>query len=497
MSQQVLIQRVRVVGSVEGDRPVDLRIRHGALAEIGDQLPALPDEEVVEASGRWAVPGLWDAHVHMQQWALTLGRLDLRGTGSPEAVTAAVAGHLADSPGTEPVVGYGYRSGGWPRQPTVDELDVISGDRPVVLISGDVHNGWLSSAALRLLGLDQRTGPLEEAEWFAVFPRVEELAAGDSVQAVRTAAAAAAARGVVGIGDMELERGHVAWAARVAHGVDTLRVRTATYAEGLDEVLSAGLRSGDPVPGTGGLVTMGPLKVIFDGSLNTSTAYCCEPYAGAGRGPGWRGQLNLSPEQLEQLCRRGQAGGLELAVHAIGDAAVTAALDVFAAVGARGAVEHAQLVSVRDVARFARLGVRASVQPAHLLDDRDTTMLLWGDRHERAYPLRSLLDAGVELALGSDAPVSPLDPWLAMAAAVHRSADDREPWNPAEALSPAQALAASADGQTLRPGARGDVVLLDHDPLAAAEDSAAAAAALRAVRVAATFVGGRPTHLDL
>ena len=148
---------------------------------------------------------------------------------------------------------------------------------------------------------------------------------------------------------------------------------------------------------------------------------------------------------------------------------------------------------------MGRLGVVASVQPAHLLDDRDVTAACWPDRAERCFMLRSMLDAAVALALGSDAPVSPLNPWLAMAAAVHRSADEREPWNPAEALTPAQALAASTDGATtVAVGSPADLVLLDADPLAAAEDSAAAGAALRAmpVAVAATLVGGRIVHRE-
>jgi predicted amidohydrolase YtcJ len=94
--------------------------------------------------------------------------------------------------------------------------------------------------------------------------------------------------------------------------------------------------------------------------------------------------------------------------------------------------------------------------------------------------------------------VAPLDPWLAMAAAVHRSADEREPWNLAEALTAAQALEASTDGQpTIGIRSRGDVVLLDDDPLREVGDSAAVAEHLMRVRVAATFLAGRPTHLTV
>ena len=122
----------------------------------------------------------------------------------------------------------------------------------------------------------------------------------------------------------------------------------------------------------------------------------------------------------------------------------------------------------------------------------------WPERAHRCFVYRSMLDAGVDLVFGSDAPVASLDPWLAMSAAVHRTADARAPWHPEQALTAAEALAASTDGQpTLRAGSRGDVVLLDHDPLAPYDDSAEVGAHLQEVVVAATFVAGRPTHLAL
>ena len=135
------------------------------------------------------------------------------------------------------------------------------------------------------------------------------------------------------------------------------------------------------------------------------------------------------------------------------------------------------------------------MQPAHLLDDRDSTEALWPDRLERCFALRSLADAGVPLRLGSDAPVSPLDPWLSMAAAVHRSADEREPWAPEQALTPREALLASTDGiESVSVGQPGDLVLLEGDPVPALATTKEQAAHLRGVRVLATLVGGRLTH---
>ena len=144
---------------------------------------------------------------------------------------------------------------------------------------------------------------------------------------------------------------------------------------------------------------------------------------------------------------------------------------------------------------MARLGITASVQPAHAPDDRDVSEQWWTDRTDRLYAFRAMLDAGVPLALGSDAPVSPLDPWLAIATAVHRSADDRQPWHPEQSLTVAEALAASVDGQgTVAAGSRADLVLLDADPLAGPTDSGALAAYLRRMPVAVTIVGGRVVH---
>jgi predicted amidohydrolase YtcJ len=210
------------------------------------------------------------------------------------------------------------------------------------------------------------------------------------------------------------------------------------------------------------------------------------------------GQPNLSGAELRELLTRAHAGGLEVATHAIGDAAVAEALAAYAATGATGSVEHAQLVGRADVRRMAELGIRASVQPAHLLDDRDLTEAVWPGRGERSFAFRWMLDDGVELALGSDAPVSPLDPWLAIAAAVHRSADERDPWHAEQALTPAEALAASVDAQpTVGVGSRGDLVLLDTDPLASPGDSAATGRALRRTEVALTVVAGRVVHSAL
>ncbi|MCY1230331.1 N-substituted formamide deformylase [compost metagenome] len=205
---------------------------------------------------------------------------------------------------------------------------------------------------------------------------------------------------------------------------------------------------------------------------------------------GGRGLLTVSEPELLALLVRAREAGFVPAVHAIGDAANQVALDAFEAAGIRGRIEHAQFVRQEDFARFGRLGLTASVQPAHALDDRDAADANWGDRTVRAFPLRSLLAAGATLALGSDAPVAPLDPWTAMSAATTRSGPDgRGPWHPEQAITREEALAASARGRRrIRAGDPADIAVLNDDPLGVPHEVFAS------MPVAATLVAGRFTY---
>ncbi len=397
----LLIRNARVVplgiGEQESDGTVDLTIERGTVVEVGPDLDRPNGVDEIDAAGRWVIPGLWDQHVHMAQWTLTSGRLDLAPAKSPEQALRLVAERVAEYPDL-PVIGWGHRSGIWDRDVTVSELDAVTGDTPVVLISGDGHHAWLNTIALMRLAMPVRDSVVREAEWFGVYPRLAGLVGtdGTSPEAYRRTLETAATRGIVGITDFEFGLGPLDWAERWGSDCDVLRVRAATYEIHLDEVIALGLRTGDTLPGCDSRATMGPLKIISDGSLNTRTAWCCEPYGDAHRLEHPSGQPNLSGVELREQLARAHAAGLEIATHAIGDAAVAEALASYAETGARGSIEHAQMVNRGDIRRMAELGIRASVQPAHLLDDRDLTEKIWGERSERCFAFRWMLDAGVE-----------------------------------------------------------------------------------------------------
>ena len=494
VSGPLLLRRARVLGGPDGwgrrTEPVDVRIDDGRVTVLGDRVPG-DGAEVVDLDGRTLAPGLWDNHVHVQQWALARRRLDVSASRSAADAAARVADRLRDDPPAagETLVGYGFRDALWPDAAHRDVLDAVAGDVPVVLVSGDLHCGWLSSAALDRYGhRGHPTGLIRESEWFAVTVALQDVPARLLDGFVDAAARAAAARGVVGIVDFEAPWCLPDWERRIAAGTDALRVVASVWPERLDDALARGLRTGDTVTDQ---LTAGPLKVITDGSLNTRTAFCVDPYPGSAGSPHPCGLLLVPPDELHPLLQRATEHGLDVAVHAIGDRANALVLDAFAATGARGRVEHAQLLCDGDAPRFTELGLVASVQPEHALDDRDVADRLWAGRTHRSFPLRSLHARGVPLALGSDAPVAPLDPWIALAAAVHRTADDRERWHPEQEIGRDVALKASTgpDGAIV-PGRRADHVVSDEDP------ATCDPATLRAMPVAGTLLGGRWTHRD-
>ena len=447
--------------------------------------------ERVDLDGRCVVPGFTDAHLHSVEWALSLRRLDLASTRCHADVIAAVAAE----PGEGWIIGAGWRESLWPAgdpRPHRLALDAATG-RPCALLAHDYHSLWLSSAAIAELGLpsegivDRDAGILrEDASWdtWGRLPRPDES---DLDAAMRAAVEAAHRRGVTGVHDFQRDQGLASWQRIGAR----LRVWASLPAARLDEIVELGLRSGlgDRY------LQIGMVKAFADGTLGSRTASMLEPFADGGTG-----EALLAPDELSELADRCGRAGLDLAVHAIGDAANRAVLDAlettrasWQATGCRPRIEHCQLLDPADVPRFAELGVIASMQPCHAPSDRVVAQAAWGSRCETAYALGSLHRSGARLCFSSDAPIEPVDPLGGVQAAATRD------WPEAESIPPAVALdgfwggaawARHAEHRSgrLLPGYDADLVVLERDPLACPRDE------IGAVRVVATMVGGRFVH---
>ncbi|WP_137843429.1 amidohydrolase family protein [Microbacterium sp. 2FI] len=473
-----------------GDDPVDIHLAEGLVVDIAPAGGLPRRGAVLDATGVWIVPGLWDHHVHVVQWALAAQREQLGGAAAA-AEAAAIMSNAAVMPDGRRI-GAGFRDAFWSDAPSLELLDAATGDVPTYLINADVHSVWLNSAALRREGFASDTGMLVEDPAFEISRRLNAVDPAVADPLVARMAQDAAARGVVGLVDLDMAWNEEAWARRLRSGFETLRVEFGIYPDFLDRALAEGLQTGDVARGSSSdLARVGSLKVITDGSLGTRTAACSHAYPGD---PSNHGMLTVDPALLIELMTTATGAGLACAIHAIGDVANSHALEAFAVTGAWGTIEHAQLVAHADIPRFGRLGVGASVQPEHAIDDRDLTDSIWAGQTAQPYPLRALADSGANLLFGSDAPVSPLDPWAAMAAAVFRTRDGRAPWQPAQGVTAATALSASTRGgslagSTIEPGVVADLALCAHDPLIADEGQ------LRGMQVTATLLAGRLTHL--
>ena len=387
----MLLRNARLVAVTEHvPGPVDVRVEGGRVVEVG---PAWPRRrrDVVRRGGGWLMPGLWDQHVHLGQWTLASARLDLAPARSSAEAVALVRERLEQWPDL-PVIGWGHRPTAWPDNPTVSDLDAIETDQPIVLIAGDGHHGWLNTIALHMLALPIRDSVVSEAEWFQAYGRLGAVVGSDGTgpDAYRRTMEAAAAQGVVGIVDLEFSGGVADWAARWAGGADLLRIRHACYADGLDDVLAAraALRRPArrrPAPDDGAAqdhqrrLAQHPHRLVLRALRREG-------------GPRLRGgpaqpDARRAPRRCSPAPRR---GGLDVAVHAIGDRAVTEALAAFADTGARGGIEHVQLTTRDDVRRMAAPR-RPRQRPARAPPRRPR-------RHRAAVarPCRALLPAALD-----------------------------------------------------------------------------------------------------
>ena len=457
-----------------------------------------------------AIPGLTDAHLHLAQAALALRQVDLSDSPTVEAGMARVgAAHEAFADHDAWLDGHGWDPDRWGRWPTADDLERVAPGRRVMLWAHDHHALLASFAALRTGGVTAETpdppggvirraaggspeGVLYETAARLVSIHVPAPDQADLEAAIATVGAEMLSLGLVACHDPgalapdpDLLFSFPAYAHLAETGRLPVRVHASLRDDALETAIAGGLRSGDVLGADArGRARIGWQKCFADGSMGSRTAALLadiESEPGQSLPPDRRRGLWITPpDELARLTLRAAAAGIATQIHAIGDAAVRAALDVLipTAVGVplMPRLEHVQLVQPADLVRFASGGVAASVQPVHVGSDAVMARRLWGDRAEsNGYPWASIARTGAVLAFGTDAPIEPIDPWPGIALAVRR--EDRRwpagtpPFGPAEALSLDRAIRAACldpalsaretDRGRLIPGQRADIVVLE------------------------------------
>jgi predicted amidohydrolase YtcJ len=475
-----------------------LAIVDSRIVAVGKQVnrwKTLPGTVVHDMAGACIIPGICDAHIHLMWTALSLRELDLRNCTRNEMLEKVKAKAQQTPPGLW-ILGRGWDQNIWADQrfPTADELDSVSGNHPVALIAKNAHGMVVNTSALRICGITANTrDPINgkiardkngnpEGTFFEEATRLIKNVIPDAnleelLQLLKKAQVHLLRFGITSVHDVD---GGMAFTAfQELRRKSELQIRIVKYLrrDMLDDTLAVGLRSGFGDD----WLSLGGIKLFADGALGSRTAALYESYESE---PDNKGILTLELDELLDLATRAAGGGLALAIHAIGDLTNTLVLDALTKVQdinphLRHRIEHVQLITPKDQKRLARTGFIASMQPVHAIHDAHMVDQYWGARGKNAYTFRSLLELGVPIAFGSDAPIEIYDPFQGLFAAVARRNEiDRsiigDVWYPEQRISLNKALRGYTWGGAyaahmedrlgkLMPGYYADLAVLDRD----------------------------------
>ncbi|MET1128493.1 MAG: amidohydrolase [Thermoproteota archaeon] len=432
------------------------------------------------------VPGFIDAHMHVFGTGLDEHAIDLRECYSIDELK----GKLRRESGrySKWVYGRGWDQEKLGRWPTRDDLDEVVPDKPALLVRVCGHVAVANSKALEVLGIDSEDGLLFEDDAARAVRMVKESV--DPVKPILAGMWAAARNGITTVADMGADaRSLAGYVKAQSLGLVPVRARVYLSRDLFDNLVKLGF-----VPALGDeLIRIVGVKLFADGSLGARTAYLREPYSDDSS---TRGKKLLTSDGVEAVSRRAAEWGLDVAVHAIGDAALEEVLKGFAKAGVRGRVEHASLAPPDLLDLMARIGVRVAVQPRFLVSDYWIVERLGEERARWAYPYRSMLSRGVTIGFSSDSPVEPLSPLEGVQAVVTRGVLGELTRD--EALSVEVALHLYTSGSAavlgedrlgcLSEGCFADMTVLSQDPLEAGIDG------LRKIEVLATIVGGEVVY---
>jgi len=517
-------------------------LREEAIAVRGDRIEAVgknidiqklkgPQTQVIDLDGHFVMPGFNDAHLHLADAGLQKLNVDLTGVKTLEEFRQRVLAKVETAKPGDWVLGGGWDETMWPVKtlPSRWDLDEISGGHPILLDRVDGHLAVANTRALQLANVTiasrdpeggqidraangQPTGILRDTAQQAMRAVIPPPTAEERRHGIEVALADLAEHGITSAQDYS-----PAWENfQIYEDLEKEGKLSARISEWLpfDESIEELEKKRDSHPQADLMLHTGMLKAFMDGSLGGHTAALLEPYSDD---PKSSGLPRYEPTKLNEMSEERVLAGFQLGFHAIGDKGVQMALDAFAEAEKaaheqkvkapnggddfRLRVEHAQVTTPAQIARFRELKVIASMQPSHVLTDmRWAQDRLGPKRAATAYAWAAFLNKGVPLAFGTDYPVEPVTPFRGLYAAVTRKSEDgKQEFFPAQRLTMDQAIAAYTTGSAfaeyeekekgkLMPGMLADLVVLDRDVTASSPEK------ILTTRVLRTVVGGKTVY---
>ena len=528
LAQADLVVKNAVVWPGAGDNQQAFAVRSARFTTVGSNADVEPligeNTKVIDAGGRFVIPGLIDTHIHLGNAAEEMRALPLRDASSRDDLLRRLREHAATLPEDAWVVGARWSAESWPdqRHPTAQEIQQAVGARPAVLIRMDGHMLLASTAALAAAGVS-KDGPADPpggkigratdgAPTGEIFEEAMEIVTAKvppdtdparSRERMLRAVRECVKNGLTMVGAIETREtieGRIVpldkekalplrVAATVWNPVDTV--------EGWKPTLEWARDNRQPSP----RVRVLGFKGYMDGSLGSRTAWMMKPFTDDPKNSGM--PLAMAGNgTLRELIRLGASMNLQPAVHAIGDRANHTLLNWYAdlpdgqRVRTRPRIEHAQHLLPEDIARFLQLGVAASMQPYHKADDgRYAESRLGTERIKTSYAFASLMNDGARVSFGSDWPVVSNNPFLGMWAAITAKTLDGKEFVPDETIhvedalhlyttQAAWVLHAELTNGRIAPGLFADFVMLDRDFTKIPYDE------VKDTRVLLTAVGG-------
>jgi predicted amidohydrolase YtcJ len=506
-----------------------MAVRGGKVQFVGSTRAAMalrgPSTRVLDLNGRTVIPGMVDAHGHVDNLGLALRTVDLTGTSSYDEVIARVAERAKTMQPGQWIIGRGWDQNDWgdTRFPTHDKLSAAVPNNPVYLTRIDGHAGLANAAALKAANITAQTrdpegGHIERTASGApagvfvdnaqgLLRRVIPRATRDEIKSeVQAAIAEAQKWGLTGVHDAGASA-QVLDIYEELGKANALNFRMYAMISDDSATLAKWFARGPLVGGYDNTLWVRSIKLYIDGALGSRGAALLDPYADA---PNTNGLLVSKPEHIEEVAERALKTGFQVNTHAIGDRGNRIVLDAYEqalkavpVADHRFRIEHAQIINPDDIPRFASLGVIPSMQASHQTSDMYWAGTRLGStRLLGAYAWRSLLNNGSIIPNGSDFPVEQVNPLISFHAAFSRQdARDWPPngWYPEQKMTRDEALrsitlwpayAAFQENVigSLTPGKLADFVVLDQDIMRVAPEQV-----LR-TQVLATFVGGKAVY---
>jgi len=447
-----------------------------------------PGAQRVDLPGGTLLPGFIEGHAHVGSLGALSHEVDLAGLESlPETLGRIRAWSVVHTDGW--LIGRGWDQNRWPVKafPRALDLDTLTGARPAILERVDGHAAWVNTAALAIAGIGPKTpdpeggrilkdaygrpnGILLDAAITLITKHLPPATDAELETRIKAGLLALQADGFTAVADMGVDTRGLAAYRRLAKA-GALPIRVFAYLSHDHELMLKELKRGR-LKKLSFLQVQG-VKFYLDGALGSRGARLLAPYADE---PTTMGLWVTDPAKVAADAAATVRAGYQPAVHAIGDAANRAALDLLAKAMKRGRpalpprIEHAQIVTTEDAARFGRLGVVASVQPVHCTSDHSWTPARLGpERLNEAFPWRGFLNGGALLAFGSDAPVEDANPFIGLAAAETRQDPQGDPpggFLPDQRLSRLEAVRAYTTGNAAALGHAKDMGILQKGAVA-------------------------------